>query len=52
VATFRAVAQQANASTDIRVTIETSLVWGVIGIGIVAIVLVGLLLVFRRFGRR
>ena len=52
VATFKATAPVATASTDIRVTIETSLLWGVIGIGLIAIVLIGLLWTFRRFGRR
>ena len=52
VATFKATAPVATASTDIRVTIETSLLWGVIGVGLIAIVLIGLLWTFRRFGRR
>jgi uncharacterized membrane protein len=34
------------------VTIETSLLWGAIGLALIAIVLVGLWWVFRRFGRR
>ena len=33
-------------------TIETSLLWGLIGVGLIALVLIGLLLTFRRFGRR
>jgi uncharacterized membrane protein len=52
VATFKATAPVASASADIRVTIETSLFWGAIGIGLIVIVLVGLWLTFRRFGRR
>jgi uncharacterized membrane protein len=52
VATFKATAPVATASADIRVTIETSLFWGAIGIGLIVIVLVGLWLTFRRFGRR
>jgi uncharacterized membrane protein len=52
VATFRATAPVATASTDIRVTIETSLLWGAIGLALIAIVLVGLWWTFRRFGRR
>ena len=51
-ATFKATAPVADASTDIRVTIETSLLWGLIGVGLIALVLIGLLLTFRRFGRR
>jgi uncharacterized membrane protein len=52
VATFKATAPTANASADIRVTVNTSLLWGAVGIGIIALVLIGLLWVFRQFGRR
>jgi uncharacterized membrane protein len=52
VTTFKATAPVATASADVRVTIETSLLWGAIGIALIAIVLVGLWWVFRRFGRR
>ena len=52
VATFKATAPTATASADIRVTIETSLLWGVIGIGLIVLVLAGLFWTFRRFGRR
>lgn len=52
VATFRATAPVATASSDIRVTIETSLLWGAIGLALIAIVLIGLWWTFRRFGRR
>ena len=34
VTTFKATAPVASASTDIRVTIETSLLWGIVGIGL------------------
>jgi len=52
VTTFKATAPTANASAAIRVTIETSLVWGLIGVGLIVLVVVGLLWTFRRFGRR
>ncbi len=52
VTTMTATAPLANASTDIRVTVQTSALWGALGIGLIAIVLLGLWLVFRRFGRR
>lgn len=52
VTTFRATAPVADASADVRVTIETSLLWGAIGIALIAVVLVGLWWTFRRFGRR
>jgi uncharacterized membrane protein len=52
VTTFRAASDVADASTDIRVTIETSLLWGVVGIGLIALVVAGLWWTFRRYGRR
>jgi Predicted membrane protein len=52
VTTFTATAPVATASADIRVTIETSLLWGAVGIGLIAVVLIGLWVIFRRFGRR
>lgn len=52
VTTFTATASVATASADIRVTIETSLLWGAVGIGLIAVVLIGLWVIFRRFGRR
>ncbi len=52
VTTMTATAPLATATTDIRVTVQTSALWGAIGIGLIAIVLLGLWLVFRRFGRR
>ncbi|HEX7949529.1 MAG TPA: NEW3 domain-containing protein [Candidatus Limnocylindrales bacterium] len=44
--------QQSSASTDIRFTVETSLVWAIIGAGLIVLVFVGLWWVFRRYGRR
>ena len=52
VTTFKATAPVANASSDIRVTIQTSLLWGVVGIGLIALVLIGLWWTFQRYGRR
>lgn len=52
VTTFKATAPVATASTDIRVTIQTSLLWGAVGIGLIVIVLLGLWWTFRRYGRR
>ena len=52
VTTFKATAPVANASADVRVTIETSLLWGVVGIGLIVLVLLGLWWTFRRYGRR
>jgi uncharacterized membrane protein len=52
VTTFTATAPVANASADIRVTVQTSALWGIIGVGLIVVVLAGLWWVFRRFGRR
>ncbi len=52
ITTFKATAPVATASTDIRVTIQTSLLWGVVGIGLILLVLIGLWWTFQRYGRR
>jgi uncharacterized membrane protein len=51
--TFRATSDQSStASVDIRFTVETSLLWGALGIILIVAVFVGLWWVFRRYGRR
>jgi len=50
--TFRASGDQASASQDFRFTVETGIEWLVIGIGLIALVAVGVWWVFRRYGRR
>lgn len=52
VTTFTATADQASANADIRVTVETSLLSGALGIGIIVVVLLGLAWLFRTYGRR
>ncbi|HYC07890.1 MAG TPA: NEW3 domain-containing protein, partial [Candidatus Binatia bacterium] len=42
----------ATASTDFRITVVTSLIWGLVAVVIIVLVLVGLFYVFRRYGRR
>ena len=42
----------ANGSADLRVTVETSLLWGIVGLALIILVIVGLGYVFRRYGRR
>ncbi len=37
---------------QLRTTVETSSIWGFVGIALIVLVLIGLFLVFRRFGRR
>jgi len=52
VTSFKASSDLANATADMRVTIETSLLWGAVGIALIALVLAGLWWTFRRYGRR
>ncbi len=52
VVTMRSTSTAASATSDIRVTVETSLLWGAVGVALIAIVLIGLWWTFRRFGRR
>jgi len=51
--TFRASNAEADAEPlAIRVTVETSLLWGLIGVALIVAVLAGLWFVFQRYGRR
>jgi uncharacterized membrane protein len=52
VITFTANSEQANASVDIRTTVNPSALWGFVGVALIALTLAGLAWVFRRFGRR
>jgi uncharacterized membrane protein len=55
VVTFRAStsgSSTTSSTADIRMTIETSPLWGFLGLGLIAIVLFGLWWVFQRYGRR
>ena len=42
----------ATDSIQVRTTVNTSTLWGYVGIGLIALVVLALLLVFRRYGRR
>jgi uncharacterized membrane protein len=50
--TVRAENDQADASQSIRFTVETSPLWTIVTIGIIALILGGLFYVFRTYGRR
>jgi len=50
--TFNASNDQANASQDLRVTVETSILFGLIGVAAIIAVLAVLWFVFQRYGRR
>ena len=49
---FKATSDLASSAADIRVTIQTGLLGGAIGLGLIVLVLVGLGWVFFRYGRR
>lgn len=49
--TFTASVPEVSASTDIRATVQTSAAWGLMGLGVIVLALVGLTMVFRRYGR-
>lgn len=50
--TFRVSADQASDSIEVRTTVNPSALWGFVGVGLIALTLAGLGVVFRRFGRR
>lgn len=52
VASFRANGRGESASADFRITVTTSTLWGIVGVGIIAIALLVLLGAVARFGRR
>lgn len=47
-----AAEEGASAEADIRFTVETSPLWALVGLGIIALILGGLFYVFRTYGRR
>ena len=52
VVTYQARTADANGSVEIRMTIETSPLFGFVGLALIALVLFGLWWVFQRYGRR
>jgi uncharacterized membrane protein len=52
VVTLTATSGTATGSIDVRTQVQASTLWGYIGIAIIALVVIGLLFVFRRYGRR
>jgi uncharacterized repeat protein (TIGR01451 family) len=52
VASFRANGRGESSSADFRITVTTSTIWGIVGIGIIAVALLVLLGAVARFGRR
>ncbi len=52
VVTISAKAKEASGQSDFRVTIETSPLWGIVGVLLIAAIIGGLVWVFRTYGRR
>lgn len=50
--TVRAETADANETLDMRVTVETPPIWGLVGLALIALAIGGLVYVFRRYGRR
>ena len=50
--TFTATGGSATSNVDIRTTVQTSPLWGFIGIALIVLVILALGWIFRRFGRR
>jgi uncharacterized repeat protein (TIGR01451 family) len=50
--TVSATTDEAASEIDLRATVQASPLWGMVGLALLAAVGVGLLLVFRRYGRR
>jgi len=50
--TLKANGKQISDDIDIRVTVETSAIWGWVGVGIIVLVIAGLAYIFMRFSRR
>lgn len=52
VVTLKAAADSASDNLQLRTTVETSAMWGIAAVALIALAGAGLLLVFRRYGRR
>lgn len=52
VAAITAKNTEVSSEADFRVSVKTQTVWGIIGVLLIAVVCVGLVLIFRKFGRR
>ena len=49
---IRASAPETSDSADIRVTVQTSTLWGIVGVAIIAGVIYWVVTTFQKYGRR
>jgi uncharacterized membrane protein len=50
--TFKASSENSESSIEVRATVETPTIWGIVGIGIIVVVIIGVAIIFTRLGRR
>ena len=48
--TPRAAAVSSNA--QFRIAVKTSTIWGIVGVAIIVVLVIGIVLAFKKFGRR
>ena len=49
---FNAKSENAEDNVELRITVETPTIWGIVGIAVIVIVIVAVAIVFTRLGRR
>lgn len=49
---FNVASENSNDNIELRITVETPTIWGIVGIAIIVIVVIGIAIVFSRLGRR
>ncbi len=49
---FKINSENAEDDVELRITVETPTIWGIIGIALIVIVIVGIAIIFTRLGRR
>ena len=52
IVSISASARETSASADIRVTVHTSTLWGIVGVAIIAGVIYWVATTFKKYGRR
>ncbi len=49
---FKINSENAEDDVELRITVETPTIWGIVGIALIVIVIVGIAIIFTRLGRR